>query len=79
MGVGLKVQLESALNGSETAAGMTLEMADYSPLKLKRSKRDCVTFKVVFRCTRAQLHVCMYLHASLDEEEEEEEEEKGEG
>lgn len=61
MGVGLKVQLESALNGSETAAGMTLEMADYSPLKLKRSKRDCVTFKVVFRCTRS--HTCV----SLDE------------
>lgn len=44
--MGLKVQLESALNGSETAAGMTLEMADYGPLKLKRSKRDCVAFKV---------------------------------
>lgn len=49
MGVGLKVQLESAVNGSETAAGMTLQMMDYSPLKLKRSKRDCVAFKVVLR------------------------------
>lgn len=44
--MGLKVQLESVLNGSETAAGMTIAMVDYGPLKLKGTKGDCVAFKV---------------------------------